>query len=52
MNTSDLRPRFIWANEEKTEVKTVSEEEYQAYCEKINSETNNGDSSETPKSTG
>jgi hypothetical protein len=40
---SDLKHRFIWANEEKTEVKLVSEEEYQAYLEKLSSETISGD---------
>ena len=43
MNVSDLRPRIIWANKEKTEVKVVSEEEYQSYCEKLSSETINGE---------
>jgi hypothetical protein len=43
MNISDLRHRIIWANKEKTEVKIVSEEEYQSYCEKLSSETINGE---------
>ena len=43
MNTSYIRPRIIWANKEKTEVKIVSEEEYQSYCEKLSSETIKGE---------
>lgn len=39
-----LKSRFIWANQEKTEVKLVSEKEYQIYYERLNSFTNHGHS--------